>query len=152
MKKITLTKEGYEALQKELKELKESKRHIAVERLQKARAMGDLSENSEYTAAKEDLALVEGRIQELQVILKDVEISDPHAAAQLVELGNTVIVEHNGEKNEFHIVGEFEADPLNKKLSQTSPIGKALLGRRIGEIVEVQVPAGPTSYKILDIK
>ncbi len=152
MKKVSLTKEGYEALQKELKDLKDTKRHAAVERLQKARAMGDLSENSEYSAAKEDLALVEGRVQELETILRDVEITDHHIATQVVELGNSVIIERNGEKSEFHIVGEYEADPLNKKLSQTSPIGKALLGKKIGETVEVKAPAGITLYKILDIK
>lgn len=152
MKKIILTKEGYETLQNELKGLTETKRHTAVERLQKARAMGDLSENSEYTAAKEDLALVEGRIQELQTILKDVEISDSHTVTRIIKIGNTVVIEHAGKQNEYHIVGEFEADPMNKKLSQTSPIGKALLGKKIGQIVQVQAPAGKTSYKIISIK
>ena len=151
MKKIQLTKEGHEKLIHELEELKNIKRPSAVERLQKARAMGDLSENSEYSAAKEDLALVEGRVQELQTILKDVEITGPHTSHQVVELGNTILVENKGQKNTFLIVGEFEADPLNKKLSQTSPIGKALLGHKVDDIVEVKIPAGKTSFKILEI-
>jgi transcription elongation factor GreA len=152
MKKIQLTQEGFDKLKKELKDIKEEKRPAAVERLQKARAMGDLSENSEYTAAKEDLALVEGRIQELETILKDVQITDHHEGNQIIEIGNKIIVEHDGKQDEFYIVGEFEADPLNKKLSTTSPIGKGLLGKRVGETVEIQIPAGKTSYKILGIQ
>lgn len=152
MKKIQLTREGLENLQNEYRELKDKKRPEAVERLQKARAMGDLSENSEYSAAKEELALVEGRIQELESILKNVEITDHHAANQIVEIGNTVVVENNGEEHEFLIVGEFEADPMHGKLSQTSPIGSALLGKKVGEVVEIEVPAGKTTYKIVSIK
>lgn len=152
MKKIQLTKEGLENLQKEYQELKDKTRPVAVERLQKARAMGDLKENSEYTAAKEELALVEGRIHELEVILKNVEITEHPANAQIVEIGSAVSVESNGEKNEFLIVGEFEADPMNKKLSHTSPIGKALLGKAVGDIIEVDVPAGKITYRILSIR
>lgn len=152
MKKIQLTKEGLVNLQNEHQDLKDKKRPAAVERLQKARAMGDLSENSEYSAAKEELALVEGRIQELEGILKNVEVTDHHSTNQIVEIGNTVVVENNGENHEFLIVGEYEADPLNGKLSQTSPIGSALLGKKVGDIVEVKIPAGKTTYKIISIK
>lgn len=152
MKKIQLTKEGFEKLQKELRELRDKKRPAAVERLQKARAMGDLSENSEYTAAKEDLALVEGRTQELEAILKDVEVTENHTQHDGIEIGDKIVVEHNGQQEEYSIVGEFEADPMNKKLSHTSPIGKALLGKTVGETVEVTIPAGKTTYTIIDIK
>lgn len=152
MKKIQLTKEGLENLQNEYQALKDKKRPTAVERLQKARAMGDLSENSEYSAAKEELALVEGRIQELEGILKNVEVTDHHSTNQIVEIGNTVIVENEGEQHEFLIVGEFEADPLNGKLSQTSPIGSALFGKKVGDIIEIKIPAGKTTYKIVSIK
>lgn len=152
MKKIQLTREGYEKLQKEYRTLKDTARQSAVERLQKARAMGDLKENSEYSAAKEDLALVEGRIQELETILKDVVITNQHGDSLVVELGNKVVVEHDGKESEFDIVGEFEADPMNGKLSQSSPIGKALLDRKVGDTVEVVIPAGKTSYKIISIK
>lgn len=152
MKRIQLTKEGFEKLQKELQELRDKKRPAAVERLQKARAMGDLSENSEYTAAKEDLALVEGRTQELEAILKDVEVTENHTQHDGIEIGDTIVVEHNGQQEEYSIVGEFEADPMNKKLSHTSPIGKALLGKTVGETVEVKIPAGKTTYTILSTK
>lgn len=151
MKKIQLTQEGFEKLQREYAEIKEKNRPAAVERLQKARAMGDLKENSEYSAANEDLALIEGRIQELEGILKDVEITNQQTDSQIVQIGSTVIVEHDDEKSQYAIVGEFEADPMNKKLSHTSPIGKALLGRRIGETVQIEIPAGKTTYKIVDI-
>lgn len=152
MKKIQLTKEGFEKLQKELRELRDKKRPATVERLQKARAMGDLSENSEYTAAKEDLALVEGRTQELEAILKDVEVTENHTQHDGIEIGDKIVVEHNGQQEEYSIVGEFEADPMNKKLSHTSPIGKALLGKTVGETVEVKIPAGKTTYTILSTK
>ncbi|MFN4212494.1 MAG: transcription elongation factor GreA [Microgenomates group bacterium] len=151
MKKVQLTKEGYNNLQNELKELIEIKKPKAVERLQKARSMGDLSENSEYTAAKEELAFVEGRIQEIEEILKEAQIIENQQKG-IVDVGVKVTVQVNGKKEEFHIVGEFEADPMNKKLSHNSPIGKALLGKRVGDWVEVEIPAGKIKYKIVDIK
>ena len=152
MIKIQLTKEGKEKLQVELQDLKESQRQTAVDRLQKARSMGDLSENSEYTAAKEGLAFVEERIKEIEEILKHADIVDNQHNGQEVSLGSSVTVDLNGQKETFYIVGEYEADPMQKKLSNTSPIGKALLGQKVGIIVEVEAPAGKTSYKILEIK
>jgi transcription elongation factor GreA len=152
MKKIQLTREGFENLQKELKDLLENKKPAAVERLSRARAMGDLSENSEYVAAKEDLALVEGRIQEVEEIIKTAEVVTNHNGNHAVDVGVTVTVEADGKQDVFHIVGEFEADPMNKKLSHTSPIGKALIGKKVGDIVEVKIPAGKIQYKILEIK
>ncbi|MBI5127637.1 transcription elongation factor GreA [Candidatus Roizmanbacteria bacterium] len=152
MKTNQLTKEGYESLKKELEELTKAKRPYAVERLHKARSMGDLSENSEYTAAKEELAFVEGRIQEIEEILKTVEVVENHNGSHTVEVGTTVIVEAEGKQEMFQIVGEFEADPMNKKLSHTSPIGHALVGKRVGDLVEVEIPAGKIKYKIVDIK
>ncbi len=152
MKKIQLTKEGFENLQKELKDLLENKKPAAIDRLSKARGMGDLSENSEYVAAKEDLALVEGRIQEVEEIIKTAEVVTNHNGNHAVNVGTTVTVEADGKQDMFQIVGEFEADPMNKKLSHTSPIGKALLGKRVGDLVVVQIPAGKIIYKILEIK
>ncbi len=151
MKNTQLTKEGFENLKKELTELTKVKRPYAVERLHKARSMGDLSENSEYTAAKEELAFVEGRIQEIEEILKRVEVVENHNGNNTVEVGTSVTVEVDGKKELFQIVGEFEADPLNKKLSHTSPIGQALVGKKVGDWIEVQVPAGKIKYKIVDI-
>lgn len=151
MKKVQLTKEGYNNLEKELKELIKIKKPKAVERLQKARSMGDLSENSEYSAAKEELAFVEGRIQEIEEILRQAEIIENQQKG-IVDIGVKVIVEIDGKKEEFHIVGEFEADPNAKKLSHNSPIGKALIGKKIGDWVEVEIPAGKIKYKIVGIK
>jgi len=153
MKNTQLTQEGFRNLEKELEELKQIKRPAAVERLQKARGMGDLSENSEYVAAKESLAFIDERIVEIEEILKSAKIVDDsnHIRAE-VELGETVIVENNGQQSRFTIVGEYEADPTNGKLSSSSPIGKALLGKKIGNEVEIKVPAGKIVYKIVDIK
>lgn len=150
--KTQLTKQGYDNLKKELDELKTKKRQQAVDRLSKARAMGDLSENSEYSAAKEQLAFVEGRIQEIEEILKNVEVIENNNQENYIQLGSSVSVEINGKKELFQIVGEFEADPLNKKLSHTSPIGKALIGKKPGDWVEIQVPVGKIKYKIVEIK
>jgi len=151
MGKTQLTKAGFENLKKELDELKNIKRPKAVERLAKARAMGDLSENSEYNAAKEELAFIEGKIQEIDEILKNAQVIE-NSQKELVNIGNKVAVEVNGEIDQFEIVGEFEADPLRKKLSHTSPIGQALIGKKIGDQVEIEVPAGKIKYKIIEIK
>jgi len=152
MKKVQLTKTGFEKLRQELKELKTKIKEDVLKRLNQARAMGDLSENSAYSAAKEELNLVEGRIAELEEILKNAEIVEGNNNKNMVQLGSSVIVEVNGKKEKFEIVGDFEADPLNKKLSHTSPIGQALNGKKVGDWVEVEVPAGKIKYKIVEIK
>jgi len=152
MKNTQLTKEGYENLERELEELKKNKRPAAVERLQKARGMGDLSENSEYVAAKEDLSFIDGRILEVEEILKAASVVDTNTDNQEVSIGNRIVVSVNGSQEEYSIVGEFEADPMNKKLSASSPIAKALLGKKIGDLVEVDIPAGKITYKLVDIK
>ena len=152
MVKIQLTKQGYDDLQKEYQDLVKNKKPKAIDRLGKARAMGDLSENSEYSAAKDGLAFVEGRIQEIEEILKTVEVVENHNGGNSVEVGTFVTVEVNGKKELFQIVGEFEADPMNKKLSQNSPIGQALINKRVGDLIEVTIPAGKVQYKIVEIK
>lgn len=152
MKKVQLTKEGFVNLQKEYKELMEVKKPYAVDRLGRARAMGDLSENSEYSAAKEELAFIEGRIQEIDEILKLAQVVENHNGNHQVDVGVTVTVEVDGKQEQYSIVGEFEADPLKKKLSHTSPIGKALIGKKVGDFAEVEVPAGKIKYKIIEIK
>lgn len=150
-KKIQFTQEGFDGLKTELDELLKNKKQQAIDRLAKARAMGDLSENSEYTAAKEELAFVDGRIKEIEELLKRGEVvqSTPSAG---ITIGAEVTVDKDGREETYSIVGEFEADPLNKKLSATSPIGKALLGKNEGDLVVVEVPAGKLNYKILKIK
>ncbi|KKQ02212.1 MAG: Transcription elongation factor [Candidatus Roizmanbacteria bacterium GW2011_GWA2_36_23] len=152
MKKVQLTKDGFDNLKKEYDDLIKNKRPYAVDRLQKARAMGDLSENSEYSAAKDELAFVEGRIQEIEELIKNAVVIQNHTGNKQVDIGVKVTVEVNGNKESFEIVGEFEADPLNKKLSHTSPIGSSLIGKKVGDLVEVEVPAGKIKYKIIEIK
>ena len=152
MTKIQLTKKGYDDLQKEQEDLVKNKKPQAVDRLQKARAMGDLSENSEYTAAKEELAFVEGRVREIEEILNNAEVIENNNTGDLVQVGSIVTVQMDGKSDLFQIVGEFEADPMNKKLSQNSPIGQALINKRVGDTVEIKIPAGKVQYKIVEIK
>jgi len=152
MKTVQLTKQGYEDLQKEHQDLIKNKKPQAIERLGKARSMGDLSENSEYTAAKEELAFVEGRIREIEEILSNAEVIKNNNTHDQVQVGSSVTVEVNGKNDLFQIVGEFEADPMNKKLSQNSPIGQALINKKVGDLVEVTIPAGKVQYKIIEIR
>jgi len=152
MTKIQLTQKGFDDLQLELEDLIKNKKSKAIDRLSKARSMGDLKENSEYTAAKEELALVEGRIQEINNVLSNAEVTLMYKAGNKIEIGSTVTVDINGQKDTFQIVGEFEADPMNKKLSQNSPIGQALINKKIGDLVEINIPAGKIQYKIIEIK
>ncbi len=150
-KTFQFTPDGFKKLQEEYKDLIDNQRAKVVTRLSKARAMGDLSENSEYSAAKEEIAFVEGRIKEIEELMKNAEVVDT-GSSDSIEIGTEVVVEKNGTEERFSIVGEFEADPISKKLSATSPIGKALLGKKTGDIVSVEVPVGTLKYKIKDIK
>lgn len=152
-KKIFVTKEGLEELKHELEELSKVKRLEVLERVSGARAMGDLAENSEYTAAREELSLIDGRIEELSDILKNVElIKEGVKNTGAIQLGSTITVSINGKKEDFVLVGEWEADPHNKKISHESPLGKALLGKKIGEKIEVEAPAGTIAYTVVSIK
>ena len=149
--RVLMTKEGLEQLKTEYDELVNKKRPVAVTRLADARDLGDLSENSEYAAAKQDLAFIDGRIAELEEILHGAKIiSTKHSNGQ-VNVGSKVILHLNGKKEEFTLVGEWEADPMQKKISHESPLGKSLMGKKVGEKVEVEAPAGKLSYKILEI-
>lgn len=150
-KKIYVTKEGLEELKKELEQLGKVKRPEVLERVSAARAMGDLSENSEYTAAREELSLIDGRIEELTEILKNVEIIKEGGSGKTIQLGSKVIVSVGNKKEEFALVGEWEADPHNKKISHESPLGKALLGKNVGEKIEVEAPAGKIAYTVVSI-
>ena len=136
----------------ELQDLIKIKRPKAIDRLGKARSMGDLSENSEYTAAKEELAFVEGRVREIEEILDNANIVENNQVGDQVQVGSSVTVQTDGKSELFQIVGEFEADPMNKKLSQNSPIGQALMDKKVGDLVEVTIPAGKVQYKIVEIK
>jgi transcription elongation factor GreA len=146
-----LTKEGLNQLKAEYEELVRIKRPIAVTRLSDARELGDLSENSEYAAAKQDLTFIDGRISELEEILHGAKVVTSHKKG-MVDVGCKVTLHINGKKEVFAVVGEWEADPSQKKISHSSPLGKALMGKKPGEKVEVEAPAGKILYKILDIE
>lgn len=153
-KAIFVTKQGLEELKAELVDLEKTKRPQVLDRVSQARAMGDLSENSEYTAAREELSLIDGRIEELTDMLKRIEIIDEEKASKkknLVQLGSTVTVKINGKKEIFEVVGEWEADPGEKKISHESPLGKALIGKALNDKIEVEAPAGKILYHIVDI-
>lgn len=152
-KKIYLTKDGLSDLRKEYEELSKIKRPEVVSRVSAARDQGDLSENAEYTAAREELSFIDGRIDELEELLKEVVlIQDNGHSHKTVSLGAKVTVKVDGKKEEYTVVGEFEADPRAKKISHESPLGKALIGKKIGETVEVEAPAGRIVYTILTVQ
>jgi transcription elongation factor GreA len=156
--KFTLiTKEGLEKIKEELNFLKEVKRKEVAERLKEAISYGDLSENAEYEEAKNEQAFVEGRILELEEKIKYAKIIDERAKkGALVQLGSKVVIQNLSSKTkaeeEYTIVGSTEADPINHKISNVSPVGKALLDRRAGDIVKVTAPAGVMEYKISQVK
>src|SRR3990167_7456861 len=130
-KKIYLTKEGLGELKREYEELTKTKRPEVLNRVSAARNMGDLSENAEYTVAREELSFIDGRIDELDELLKQaVLISNNHSST--IKLGSTVKVNTNDGKEVFTLVGEWEADPKERKISHESPLGKALLGKKVG--------------------
>ena len=148
--KIVLTKEGLNELKSEFETLVNNKRPEAVTRLAAARSQGDLTENSEYTAAKQDLSFIDGRIAELELVIHEAKVVSSHSK-QKVNVGCKVTLHVNGKKDIFTIVGEWEADPMQKKISHSSPLGLALIGKKVGEKVEVEAPAGKILYKILNI-
>lgn len=148
---IRMTSEGLTQLQYEYDLLINDKRPKLVDRLSSARAAGDLSENNDYISAREELEFLDGRISELERILQKAVVVK-HRGNSTVEVGAKVTVQVNGNKHVYHIVGEWEADPVQKKISAESPIGRALVGRNVGEVVEVEAPAGKIIYKILAIE
>ncbi len=150
-KEFHLTKAGIEKLEKELDKLRASRRHIA-NRLKTAREFGDLTENSEYQTARDDQVTSEARILEIKHILKNSDIIQGDKKHTVAELGSTVILKDDGHKVTYQVVGSFEADPAKNKISDESPIGKAILGKKVGEGVEITLPAGKKSYTIKSIK
>ncbi len=151
-KKIYLTQKGLDDHKKEYDDLVKTRRAEVVERLSLAREMGDLSENAEYTAAREELAFIDGRIEELEMLLKQaVIIADAGHKGKTIELGSKVTVQIKGKKEIFTLVGEWEADPTDKKISHESPLGKALIGQAVGDNIEVEAPVGKMVYTIVDI-
>jgi len=149
---IQVTKDGLEALKGELEVLVGQKRPALVDRLSNARSQGDLAENSDYQNAKDELEFLDGRIEELEEVLKKSVVVTSGGKRGEVVLGTKVTVKNGSGSHVFHIVGEWEADPAQKKISHTSPLGQALIGKKVGEKVEVEAPAGKILYQVLEIK
>ena len=151
-KKFILTRQGLTSLKSEYGELTKVKRTQIIKRIQIAREFGDLSENSEYDAAKEEQTLLEVRITQLEQVLKNFQIVQEVQNTDIVVIGSTVVVEINDEVHEFTLVGSMETDPAAKKISNESPVGKALLGLKAGESAEVAISPVKSRIKVLEIK
>lgn len=154
-KKYVMTYEGVKKLEDELEYLKTTKRKEITERIKVALGYGDLSENSEYDEAKNDQAFVEGRIMQLENMLKNATVVDEtDVSTEIVSVGSIVKVKDYDfdEEVEFIIVGSAEADPMENKISNESPVGRGLVGQRVGAIVEIPVPDGVSKYEILEIR
>ena len=148
-----ITKQGLEKLKKELERLKTIKRREIAQSLQKAKELGDLSENAEYSEAKESQSFNEGRISELEEIIKGAATIKTSAnQGDIVQIGSTVQVKNGNIDREYTIVGSEEADPANGRISNKSPLGVAFLGKKTGDEVEIETPGGRIRYKILGIK
>ena len=153
--KMILTKDGLKKLQDELENLKSVRRIEVAERIKQAIAFGDISENSEYDDAKNEQAFIEGRIQELEQKLRNVEvISEEKKSKSVVTMGCKVVVRDMEleEDMEYTLVGTAEADPEAMRISNESPLGAAILGQKVKKVVEVQAPVGTIKYKIMEIK
>lgn len=146
-----LSEEGLEKLKNELQELKTVKRQDIAARLEHAKTLGDLSENAEYQEAKEEQSLVESQIAELEEVIRSAVLIKGHRTDQ-VTVGSTVRVRSDNGEESYTIVGSEEANPAQGKISNESPIGKAFLGKKVGDEVEVKTPAGVVIYKIVDIR
>ncbi|MDQ7829100.1 MAG: transcription elongation factor GreA [Armatimonadota bacterium] len=154
-KETILTPEGLRRLEEELEHLKVVRRKEIAERIKAAKDFGDLAENAEYEDAKNEQAFVEGRILQLEAILRNARVIDGNdRKTDEVTVGCTVTLQDlsNGERLTYTIVGSAEADPTHDRISNESPVGRALLGRKKGETVEIQVPAGTLRYTVLDVR
>ena len=155
-KETQITAEGLRKLEEELAQRKGPIREEIVERLKEARAQGDLSENSEYDQAKEDQGKNESRIVELELMIKTAVIIDTTTSGKegIVSLGCTVILKdvETGEEETYTVVGTTEADPFNNKISNESPVGTAILGKKVHDVVVANTPAGELSYQIMEVK
>jgi len=148
-----ITQEGLKKLEQDLKYLKTEKRREIANRIQVAKDLGDLSENAEYAQAKDELAFNEGRILELEDVLRNATIIKENKDSNLVSIGNSIKIkdQETGEIKEYNIVGSQEADPVAGKISNESPLGKAFLNQQKGQIVEVVLPKGVIKYQIIEI-
>lgn len=148
---IYLTEEGIKRLREELKKLKDQDQPALVKRVARARDFGDLTENSEYSNAREELAFTKSRIEELEGILTKAIVIKATNKKHSITLGSKVTVAGNGQDHIFTVVGEWEADPKLKKISYRSPLGKALMGKNEGEKVQIDAPVGKISYLVKKI-
>lgn len=153
-KQVMLTEEGLKKLEEKLEHLKTVRRGAVAERIKQAIEFGDISENSEYEDAKNEQAFIEGEIMTLEKMLRNSHIIEEGANNDTVHLGCTVIIKdlEFNEDLEYTLVGSAEADPTEFKISNESPVGAAIIGQKVGSMVEVHVPAGVLQYKILEIK
>ena len=152
--KVYLTNEGFLEIEEELNELKNVRRPAVIKALKEARALGDLSENADYDAARNEQAQVEGRIKELEHLLEKAELIEK-VDTDKVSLGNTVkikYIEDDDDIEEYRIVGSKEADPSNDKISNESPLAKAVMGHKVGEVCIVESPNGNYNVEIMEIK
>ena len=150
-KDILITQEGLEKLQTELEELTKVRRPDVVSRIKTAKELGDLSENAEYTSAKEEQSFIEGRIQEIEHTLKHAKVvSSKHSGT--VGIGSQVKVMVDGEADEFELVGQTESDPDNGKISVDSPVGQALLGHKAKDKIKVETPDGSIDYTVISVQ
>lgn len=147
-----LSQEGMETIKKELQELKTKKRQEIAKRLQEAKDLGDLSENVEYFEAKEAQSFNENRIVELEELLKNAVVIETSNEEDIIRVGSTIGVKSDNNTEIFHIVGSAEAKPQEGKISNESPLGRAFLGRKIGDEIEIKTPGGTTKYKIIKIE
>lgn len=154
MEKIPMTPRGFKSLDSELKNLKSVERPAIIKAIAEAREHGDLSENAEYHSAREKQSFIEGRIKELEATLGMAEVIDPVTLSGSVKFGATILLfdEENEKKQTFQIVGSSEADIENGLLNIQSPLARALIGKDIGDSVEVKTPGGTRDYEILDVK
>ena len=155
MKEVILTQDGYKKLQAEIEHLRTEKRREVAERIRVAREFGDIAENAEYDDAKNEQMLLEHRIATLEERLRHAQVIDKKSIAKdVVSVGSKVKLRDVDAKQtvEYHIVGSAEANPAENKLSNESPVGKAIIGHKKGETVEVTAPRGAMKYKILEIK
>ena len=149
-----LTPEGMTNLKAELEELRTSRRQVVAERIQKAKEIGGTVDNAEYDEAKNEQAFIEGRIMTLESLINNaVLISQEKGPKDIVRIGSKVtVLNEKGQKEHFTIIGSAEADPSQGKISNVSPIGKALIGKRVGDITEISVPAGKKKLEVVKIR
>ncbi len=153
-KQTVITDEGLRRLEEELEELKTVKRKDIAEKIKVALSFGDLSENSEYDEAKNEQAIIEGRIAEIENQLKNVQVLDESELTnETVRIGSKILIreQDSGEEETYKIVGSTEADPMQGRISDESPVGKAMLGHMAGDVVEVEIPSGAVKYVLVEI-